>query len=620
MTARVPLAKALRAVFALIGVLLLAAFALALHRTDPAVNLIATVEVFDDPTTVMTLPLVLAQRFKPSSASHKAGYDAAAHWFRIRLAPMPEAGDVFLEVAPFYLDSITLYVPAAQPRQWHVARSGDTVPLAQRDQHRVALGFVIPKDKVQSVLYLRVANATSNSLMLSAAPVAEADRLFDRLTALHTVYFALLGMGLGLAGVRCLEKPSAQSQSQSQSLALFGFIAVYFMTSLWALGYATVLFDEPFPSLHDQFTVGSAMLTSLLSMLFQRFYLQRHGPNRRALGLTDLVIVLQALCFLPLAMGDMQVAGLATALCSLGFVGTLVAMLVTARIEDPVIRAALLPAYAVYIAVTVVWLVVQLGFVAGPEGIRHVVEVFGLNTLFLALLLIVLDRRQRLAEQRASMMALATARAGQASHRRNIETQDSFMHMLVHEVRNHMAVLQLSLPRLDDPARRQQLGAAIRDLDRTLVTARQTIWLSQGNWPKRPVRVFILDVLDGVIDGLGLIDRVKLQGDAFEAMVNADAAIIEALFERMVRVAVAMADARDPVTITITQAAHDAPCTIDIAVQRGAEAQPDPEAWGNAWSGISDLAFAIRLAEAARGTLSQSASEDTLCLSLRLPR
>lgn len=614
MSERVQLAKALRAIASLIGVLLLAAFALALHHTDQAVNLIDTVEAFDDPSAEMTLPLVLAQRFEPASVSHKAGYDAAAHWFRIRLTPMSEASDVFLEVAPFYLDSITLYVRSAQPRQWHVERSGDAVPLAQRDQRRVALGFVIPQDKVQTVLYLRVANATSNSLMLNAAPVADADRQFARLTALHTVYFALLGMGLGLAGVRCLEKPTAQS------LSLFGVMAVYFLTSLWALGYATVLFDEPDASLHDQMTAGSATLTALLSMLFQRLYLQRHGPNRWALGLADLVIFLQALCFVPLVMGELQVAGLSSALCSLGFVVTLLAMLVTARIEDPVIRAALIPAYAVYIIITVIWLVVQLGFVAGTEGMRHVVEVFGLNTLFLALVLTMLDRRQRLAQQRSSLVALATARAGQASHRRNTETQDNFMHMLVHEVRNHLSVLQLSLPRWDDPVAGKKLGAAIRDLDRALVTARQTIWLSQGKWPQRPVRVFVLEALDRAIDGLGLTDRVTLQGDAFEAMVNADAAIIEALFERILRATTAIADARHPVTITITQAAHDAPCTIDVAVQSGFGAQPGRDAGENVWNGISDLSFAMRLAEAVKGTVSTTVSAGTLCLSLRLPR
>ncbi len=595
--------------------LLLAGYLYALFSTDPGPGLVAEVGHYADTTARLTLPEVMARPFTPTPAEYRGNYDHAAHWFRIRLHALPYGirGPVLLQVSPPLLDSVVMFAFDDRSGRWRSTSSGDTVPFGQRQSLRVPISFEVPSLPLGSTVYLRVTTASSTTLSLTADSAGRADRLLDRQAALHVVYFGLMGMGLLLSALRLVEQPS------KLSLTLMAFFATFITYSLGGLGYGVVLFDDPWPRFHDHTTMFSALATVTLSMLFQRFYMQRHSPRRWALRLTDLVIAGQALLFVPLALGDAQIAGYGTVICTLLFLPVLVALLLTARIEGAGMRRALRLSNALFITVTAIWMISRIGLFATQCMTSHFIEIFGLNALFLAMMLMLLDRNQRRAEQRHIRLSVEVARAEQIAHDRNASTQENFMHMLLHEVRNHLSVLQLGLPDVPDAAARGAIGGAIRALDRNLTQAQQMVWLAQDTWPMHPRPVAMIEALDSVLDDLALTERVLVQGDAAEACIHADTAMIHALLSALLSCADRQAMANQPLTLTISQAATDVALDLTFACAAGAKSANAPDT-ARGFVRDPDFDHALRLAAAASGRLEVSPPPPGLVrLTLTLP-
>lgn len=602
------------------GLALLLAYVATLFATDQHPDLITDVAAFKDTSGRMTLSQVRERAFAPTDAVYGAGYDSAAHWLRIGLAETGGTDDLLLVVSAPPLDSVTLFVPDGPADSWRIMQAGDRVPFAKRDSRRVPISFVVPHAVAGQDLYLRVASTSPVSFAMTVGPVGLLDQQIDRQVALHIVYFALLVMGILLAALRL-------SGRQSQlSLAMLAFLVTYLVYSIEGLGYGPIMFDGPDAAFHDRLTTATSVLTVVFSMLFQRFFLCRHAPDRRALFATDLVICAQVLLFLPMAAGHMQMVGIGTVATSLVFLGLLVVLVATARIDNVPLRRVLVAAYGVYIAISAVWMASRTGLFAPLPDTRHFIEIFGLNSLFIALTLLVIDMRQRKAQQRATVLSLAAAQSAQAAHDANSRTQESFMHMLVHEVRNHLSVLQLGLPKPgvvaqatgQTPADHSGVAEAVRALDRALTRAQHLVWLDQGRWPQRPASNAMLEALDRVAEDLGLSDRISLQGDSAEAAVHADPAMLDALLRNVFLAALQRLAAGRVMTLGLSQAAGAADGTvagkcllllhIPVAETGGAMDWQGPEA-----------ALAARLADELRADLRVGSEEGAIRVVIVLP-
>lgn len=597
-----------RSLAAIVVSALLLGYVAALYRSDPPSDRITDIRHFEDASAAMTLPEVFGQDFLPATPDHAGGFDGIAQWFRFKIARGRTPNDILLEIVPPSIDSVILYSPGETPQGWSVSRSGDTVPFAERASHRPAISFVIPRADAGHTFYLRVTSRSSTSFLLTAQDVTVADYRLDRVLALHIIYFALMVMGLLLAGLRLLEDRS------ELSFAIFAFVTTYIAYSLGALGYRPLLYDGPTPGFHDTLTRVTSVMTVFLSMVFQRFYLRRHQPHPWALMATDLLICLQALLFLPLSAGNTQVVAYGVIVLSLLFLGALVAMLATVHIRDKVVYRVLVAAYAVYMAVSGVRLVSIVGGSGTFFLTRHFIEVFGLTNLFLVILLIVLDRRDRIARDRSSALAFAAAQAEQGAHRRNAQTQTGFLHMLLHEVRNHLSVLRLGLAGAKASDGGLRVAQRVRDLDLALTKAQHLVWLDQGTWPLRPVPVSIIETLDRVIDTLGAQDRILPQGDAAEAEICADAALVDALLTYTLQTALSLAQSAGVVTVDLAQPAPDAACRLDLAFDLANKA-------ATAQSLEQDFDMTVRIVAALTGSVALASPQaGAVVVTLILPR
>ncbi len=552
----------LLALFALVAGVLLLAFVEALARQDTGQDRITAVSVLRDPSGALQLSDVLGADFAPASPESRGGYDSAALWFRLTVSPAADAGGTILQLSSNQLDHLTLYTPS--PSGWTASESGDTIPFARRAAKVLPLGFLLPETAEGQTLYLRVQSASALTFTIGAHSQASADRHLDRQIALHVIYFSLLGMGILLSALRLRLMPSALS------LAILCFMVIYFVYSTEVLGYAPVLIDFAAPGAHNFISETSALLTVLSSMLFHRLYLGKHRPNRIALRLTDTVIGLQSLLVLLRFAGYGGIVGQPSMILSLLALLLVTAMLCTLDMESRIARRALHITYAIWFCFTGLWICSRLGLFDLPIVSRPHVEVYGLNSLFIVLTLMAIDRAEHLRRHHATQLSLVTARATQEANARNATVQDGFMHMLVHEVRNNLSVLQMGLPEISDTADRDPLARAIRDLDRSLVEARHATWLSRGTWPVDPRPLSVIEALDKALDPLACADRIELHGDDAEASVVADAGMLGAALSAAFGALCDLARTDCTLRLFLSQSEPDSACTIRVETQLAA--------------------------------------------------
>ncbi|AWB48247.1 hypothetical protein HYN69_06755 [Gemmobacter aquarius] len=613
MTGRDHLRKAARIVAVGAGLLLLLAYVAALYRTDAPAELIESVEHYTDPSARLTVSEIRDKPFTPSQSTLGGVSDGAAYWYRLRLGKSHQ--DLLLDLGQGSVDQAWLYLPGGPRGSWQMQQSGDTLPFGLHQSRRVPVSFVVPRALAGQDIYLRVVSKTG-VFRLGAEPVSLADQRLNRQIALHMVYFALLAMGVLLALLRLWRSRS------ELSLALAAFLITYFIYSMESLGYGLLLFDGPDPAFHDRVQTGTSFLMVFLSMLFQRYFLRQHRPNRMALKAADLVICAQAMLALPLAAGDTGLAGSGMNVTAAVFLGLLLVLLGTAQIESRPLRNVLWAVYAVHLPIAAFRIASRIGIDGALSASSHFVEVYGLASLFLALTLLVIDTLQQQSRARDAVLSLAAAQSAQSAHDKNSRTQDGFMHMLVHEVRNHLSVLQVGLSAMPEAGDRTRLADAVRDLDHALTRAQHLVWLDQDRWPLHPRPNALLETLDHVIDDLGIADRLHLQGDSPDAEVYADPALLEALLGNVLLAAVQALGTGRVITLELTQTpqtgmaqtgvAQTGACRIDLHVPLQQDAAP------RGWQG-PEAAIALRLSDAMQAGLDVTTAAGSLCITLTLP-
>lgn len=534
--------------------LLLSAYLHALSNAVIATDRIQSIAHTTAPKPDFTLRDALTAEFTPAGTSFLGGYDLRAQWFRLTVAPRPQGGETVLQLTSNQLDHVTLFLPT---RMGYVSKeSGDHVPFAQREAKLLPVSFILPPQALGRTLYLRVQSTSSLAFQIGATDLVTAEGFAARQLTLHVIYFSLLGMGVALCAMRIRLSPSGLS------FASLAFATVYFVYSAEVLGYAQVLVNFTQATLHSRITDLSAALTVLTSILLQRSFLAQFRPIWPAIWASD-ALACAAVVPVVLTIANVNVhIGLPLMVISLGALVAILAMLVTLHVENPVTRRALYAGYATWLCFTCISIASRLGLFELPTVSRPYVEVFGLNSLFIILLVLAIDRDEALRRNHAMRLSLVTARARADANTRNAAVQDGFMHMLVHEMRNHLTVLQMSLPEIASAETRNRLATSIRALDRSLIEARHATWLTQGNWPVAPRPLELVEVLATAIDACAASDRIELRGEDADATITADPAMLSAALSGALEALATLAPTDAPIRIDLGQAAPDAPCTL----------------------------------------------------------
>lgn len=147
--------------------------------------------VLEDPTGTLTVDAAARADFQPVGPILAKGYTDSAHWLRLVVRAPASGGELVLRIRPTFLDTVTLFEPAAGGG-WTARTTGDRVPFQARERAAVTLGFAVFPTAPQTTYYLRVQTTSATLLNVEALRPQEAEARELRLNLFQISYVGLL--------------------------------------------------------------------------------------------------------------------------------------------------------------------------------------------------------------------------------------------------------------------------------------------------------------------------------------------------------------------------------------------------------------------------------------------
>ncbi|MFT0534370.1 7TM-DISM domain-containing protein [Castellaniella hirudinis] len=420
-------------------------------QAQPArISLAGQLEVFRDPSRVMTLDAVRQQAFAPLAEFRSLGYSNDALWFRVQVSRKADAPPRWiLAIGLPELEDVDVWTQGLDGRFQHAAM-GYYRPFDQRPlQTRL---FAVPFDAGPATwLYLRVRTHNAINVQASLWQPAAFSAHQTRDNFYRGLYFGIMLLTMvlyAILGLRLRDIPMA---------AYAGYVASLVLFHLGTNGYLPVLFSRHGDWLADALPrlgwLGGAV--SIVLMWDYLLGLRQHYPRIHRLYWATLAL---NLCLLPFALMPslvgawlLVVVKLANGLNSLNFI---LGMAVTLALWRRTRQTELMVYFIAFI-------IPGLGTLANTAGnLGYIPQNFITTNLYqaaslahvlvmsygMALRLRQLQRDKASARQEA---AVATQRG---------EEQRRFVAMLSHEFHNPLAaidrsvqMIQLKMPGLPPP-------------------------------------------------------------------------------------------------------------------------------------------------------------------------
>ncbi len=516
--------------------------------------------VLEDPGGKLTLDQVRQGDFTPARRLISLGYTRSALWVRLRVHA-PGDARLALRVFPAQLEDVRVYAPRLPAQGQPVAGAG-----------------IVDIGSGAGDIYLRVRTSGPMFLLPSIASEAEAHAEGFRRGmvsgALMACYIALAVWLIALVVRRGQLLDMALLLNLSVVLASYlgwmGYLAEFFGPEHWAGGSA---------ALH--FLGVSNVFTGFLCvyMVLERFGMPRWG--RRAFGV---LAVLYSSLFVLFFVLDRQLVLEASA--ALGLVASVLGLPLTLAVfyrrkgSAWFIGAVLLCALALGLR----WLLTVFALMPTADSLPNLLIfriVFSMG--FVSAIAWLIDR-EKVAELQAARMSEAMARqlAGAETQRR--ETQERFMTMLMHELKNPLAIIQLATASLgrhlqpgDSDARRvRNIHRAVDDLNALVERCAAADQVDQGAMPMQKQALRLGELAAELARSMGE-DRIALHATA-DDLVYSDAQYLRLILLNLLSNALKYSPAGSQVELRLMTATPAGVPGVAVSVMNrtGAAGQPDP--------------------------------------------
>lgn len=542
-------------------------------------NLITQQAYWEDPTGQADFDQARSQQFIAHKGALNRGYTNSATWVRLHIDPPDLKSDdrfIFLRVQPNFLDEIQLFDPFDPRPQPHLV--GDRVAYVPEGFNALSLGFVLPVSTQPREVWLRVKSVNLSLIDLEAFGESEAHAQ-ERSKLL--VAFGSIGLLLVLS----LFNSSVWLWNRNWFHGLFVARTVLGTMLLAAyFGVARLLVGTLLPAhwLDEFFSIGVLLLT-LLGCYFEHVLLSDYELKpwtrvTRGFFFTGigLMLVLYLSGHKTAALGGNALLALVLAACLLCTSLWGIRQSLPVSDEGSGIHRGFLIAY--YLLIVLSHPFVQdaaYGLLSDPPKQVNMAAYYLLIST-VAMTLIVQFRALNIRRQKKQLeMHVALMNERMAQERLRHQEQGDLLAMLMHEVRNPLAVIELAQQEGSAPHQdlvRKNVGLIRSVLERALrmdSNAQQGAGLASRT-------IHVSDCLAQAIDEAGpgheRIELVHLDDE----QLHTDPEALTIVLVNLLRNALKYGAPEAPVQVRVDL--HAAPRQLAITVRNrtGAGGWPDP--------------------------------------------
>jgi signal transduction histidine kinase len=537
----------------------------------------------EDASRQMSWSEVQRQNLQPFTGTLNKGFGHSVIWLRLRVDPnlapkparMPE--QLVLRIRPVYLDDVRVLDPLSPDDSSKV--TGDIHPPSQDELQSLDLLLPIPRGNAPRDIWLRLDSTSTRQI-----------------------------------DVQALNEDTLRQSALNQSLVFAGYLALVFLLAVWgivhwlfsrdrligafsikqiaallfalcSLGYLRALWPSNWPIwLINQATNAFSITAVTAAILFHVLLIREFKPppwiQRLHLILLALFPVKLVLLMLGWPVAALRINMSEVLLSPLIFLtAVLLAKGWRAHTDNrPALsRALAIGFYSALLALLAMAALPGLGITKGHEIGLYIVQVHGLVTAFLVLLMLQYRGHIMRKKQQEIAMALDLSQM-QAKQERTIrQEQEKLLAMLAHELKTPLATIHM---RLDTHASgSRQIKQAIRDMNGVIERCQQTAQLDDRQIVPHLQAVDLKAMVHDAVSSCAHPERIDLTLPTHLLWVQTDPQLLPIVLNNLLENACKYAAPNTPIQIRLTPATHSVTTgwTLEISNEAGPAGWPDAD-------------------------------------------
>lgn len=559
------------------GLLVLAlswVFSLPMNARYP--DLVTERAYFEDTYGREDIRSIQTRDFVPFTGPLFHGNDARPLWLRLTLAPSANP-DWVVMFQPNYTHAIEVWLP--QPDGgWRRAVTGSRFAFSQREIDTLAPAVAVTPSAHHAVtVYARVSTPTTP---IYARVLTRADNTnFDTLVSMAVSMF--IGIGLIMSLLSFLVYVSTRDGIWGLD-ALFNLSGLILLVMQMGL-VSRLVFPDNVDLVNQLCLIVNCAYVTIAALLYMTLFRLFDLPRLAFLPYWLALATLPVLLWL-IARGNggqaMMLNNLIIALLTLWGVF----IVFRARHPDPFIRRVFRVAYAgLLVYMLIQTLSITLRVQSGSMAALYPSMPVSLFTMLM--LMLILGRNTQLKWQAAQRMALEKAEAEQRLRFEQLrhEETNSFLGMLLHEVKNPLSTIRMTVSNLEteltgqgESVRRrlQRVHQSVDDVDDVLERGVEIDSLEQGALALEPAAVNVAALVADFRQGHAGADRIRLDSPA-ALVACVDSHLISLMLRNLIDNALKYSPEGSPVTLSLS--ADDTRWQLEVRNLVGTVGFPDAD-------------------------------------------
>lgn len=526
---------------------------------------------------------VQQQATQPYTGLLSRGLGNSAIWIKLRIDPSVHPAPAYAEnrlvlrIRPVYLDDIEVYDPLAPAGL--VGTTGDT--HHPRNDEFQGLDFLVPIERGTQArdIWLRVRSSSTRQIDVQALNIHDLNR--------NTYGQSLVFSGyVGLVLVLAVWGIVHWLFSREHLIGIFSVKQLAaLMFALSSLGHLRALWPVAWPAwLLDRTSTVFGVAAVSAAVWFHVRLISEFDPPAWVRRVHQVLLAL-----LPLKLA-LLLAGWTTPALRLNMTEVLVnplfflvSVILAHGWRPDAQRPATLPRwlvlgfYMLLVGLLMLAALPALGLISGSEIGLYIVQVHGLVTAFLVLLL--LQYRAHVMHQQQQQVALALERSQlQVQQERDIRSeQENLLAMLAHELKTPLATMHMRLDANASGSR--EIKQAIRDMNGVIERCQQTLQLSDQQLVPHAEVLDMVDLVRDAVSACAQPQRVQLDMPA-QLSLRTDRQLCAIVLNNLLENACKYASPDSPIRLrlgTTTDADGKALMQLEVANLPGQGSWPEAD-------------------------------------------
>ena len=538
-----------------------------------------------DPSGQVSFDQARNQSYIPYDGVLSKGYNHSVQWVRLTIGPAaPGIDALVLRIRPVYLDQISLFDPSEPSTLSSPKPAGDRVAWQAGAFESLNHNFIIPASPQPRQIWLRLQTTSTQMLHVEALTPIEMMHHEHLLWLLYSAFLALIMSFIIWVLLAWLQgRDGVNGFFVVRQTVLFVYTASFF-------GYHRMLLGGVLsPEALDTGYNWLVLLTTGLSFGFEKKFLSEYALPRWGHWILNGLLCSSAAAMILLLLGLTKQALHTNML--LNAMGSLSLLVVSSglSLQAPTSstaphyllpRAVLLGYYSVVIAVLVFTVLPSLGLMSGTTMALYGVLLYGAvsGLLMTALLQFRSRQTERLRKEMANSLFLSRQQVAIETRRR--EDQSQLLHMLMHELKTPLSVIDMALaarPEADKSA--GYVSRAIVNMKNILDRCLHADRIAEGKLLIHKVVLNLAELLNDVVaDRKDRTLRIQLRMKVPDAQVLTDMACVQIIVNNLLDNALKYGDLTSPVMLELLPSVHEGHPGLCISVAN----KPDLAGWPDA--------------------------------------